>query len=397
MKTPKAKLTPIRVEKLTVPGDHFDATLPSFALRVSPNGAKSYVCFYRIAGKLVRATLGRHPQVSLAAARRIARETFEAVAAGKDPRADRIAERLVEAKLDADSYEQAVEDFVAGYARAKKQNRRWKEQRLLLLRVGRKWLKRPVSSITSTDINGALDAILGEGHGYMANRCFEVLSTLFKWLHMRDRAGQPMLKVTRPFDGEGPRKRAWSDAEVKAIWKAGDELRDDLGMFMRLVVLLGARSGEVSGMCWSELDLDAATWQLPAARAKNKHDRLIPLPKLAVRMLKTMPRIEGTDHVFAGRGGSMVVGTRYLEMMREATGIKDFRLHDSRRTFRSYLDKAGVQPHIKLEALGHARQGVGDVHYSVYDYLDEKRAAFELWADHVSTLAYGKSVIPLRG
>ena len=61
------------------------------------------------------------------------------------------------------------------------------------------------------------------------------------------------------------------------------------------------------------------------------------------------------------------------------------------------VNRLKVPPHVKLECLGHARQGVGDIHYSHYDYLDEQREDFEAWAGHVERLVYPDGVVGLHG
>ena len=62
--------------------------------------------------------------------------------------------------------------------------------------------------------------MVARGTGYVANRTFEVLSTLFKWLDQRDRAENVMAKIEQPFDGEQARTRVWSDSEIASIWKS---------------------------------------------------------------------------------------------------------------------------------------------------------------------------------
>ena len=151
-------------------------------------------------------------------------------------------------------------------------------------------------------------------------------------------------------------------------------------------------------MRWDELDLEAGTWTLPEARHKGKRGHTFPMTPLAVRILKGLPRIKGNPFVFPGRGDKpMTVGSKVQAKIKKASGIGDFTYKDARDTFRTGLDELRIPPHVKNECLGHARQGVGDVHYSHYDYLDEQREAFEAWAEHVEALVYPEGVVPLHG
>ena len=102
--------------------------------------------------------------------------------------------------------------------------------------------------------------------------------------------------------------------------------------------------------------------------------------------------------VFPGRvGAPMTVGSKGQGRIRNASGVSDFNYKTARHTFRTGLDKLKIAPHVKNECLGHARQGVGDIHYSHYDYLDEQREAFEAWASHIEQLVYPNGVVGMHG
>jgi integrase len=207
-----------------------------------------------------------------------------------------------------------------------------------------------------------------------------------------------MDKVQKPFDGEKPRDRVWSDDEIKALWKAADKLDELWPYYLKLVIVMGQRKSEISGMRRDGLDLEQGVWKLPEDERKSKRGHKFPLPALAVRILKGMPRVEGSPFVFPGRSDkAMHVGSKVQDRIKKLSGVEDFTFHDARRTFRTGLDKLKVPPHVKLECLGHARQGVGDIHYSHYDYLDEQREAFEAWAAHVEKLVYPDGVVGLHG
>jgi integrase len=401
----KAKLTVKNVSRLKPLGagqtDYFDSVLPGFCLRVSSTGARSYCCTYRVNRKFVRQTIGPISRIGLAQARAKARQIYAVAEEGRDPRIERRAAVADAIKADADTYAGAVENFIQVYAIGKKKNRSHTEQRRLLLKVNERWHSRPVSSITKREVSDALDEMVTEGKGYAANRTFTVLSTFFKWLDQRDRVPiNIMAKVAKPFDGEQPRTRVWSDAELKAIWKSADKLKGDEAIYLRLLLLLGQRRDEIAGMSWEELDLEQGTWTLPATRAKGKRNHTFPLPAIAGRLLRSVSII--TPFVFPGRGNlgthnAMAASARLKRRVQKASGVEDFTFHDARRTFRTGLDKLKIPPHVKDECLNHARHGVGDVHYSRYDYLAEMRQAFEAWADHISGLTHPKGVIGLRG
>jgi integrase len=395
---PKVKLTAAAVERLKPPldgqVDYFDQALPGFGLRITAKGVRSYFCFYRVAGKLVRHTLGRHSALSLGQARLKAGAIFDAVGEGRDPRLEKQEREDELLRSQGDTYAAAVDDFIAKHAIAKKGNRRHREQRRLLLSANQRWHKRPITSIKRGDIHDVLDKLVAEKKGYTANRVYEALHTFWKWLYQRDRVPENILaKIDRPFDNEEPRKRTWSDNELKLIWKASDRLDDDERIYLRLLLLLGQRHSEIAGMRWDELDLEAATWSLPADRAKGKRVHTFPLPALALQLIESLPKGIGNPFVFPGSRGTRegktcpkTVGTKLQRLVQQTSGVRDFTFHDARRTFRTGLDRLHILPHIKDECLNHARRSIGDRHYSTYDYLDEQRSAFETWSRFVTSL-----------
>ena len=399
----KIRLTVKNITTLAKPTsgqtDYFDKMLPGFSLRVSANGARSYCCTYRVNRRFTRSTIGPAAKLTLAQARDKARAIFGAVAEGRDPRVERRAARVEAIRADSDTFAGAVEDFIQKYSIGKRGNRSWREQRRLLLKANERWHDRPVSSITRREVSDVLDTFVGDGKGYVANRTYAALHTFYKWLDQRDRATNIMTKIEKPFDGEQARTRTWSDSELAAIWKAADALPPHEMVYIRLLLLMGQRRDEIAGMRWDELDLEAATWRLPVLRAKGKREHIFPLPAVAVRLLKSMERIKDCPFVFPGRAldRPMSVGYRLQDRIKKASSVTDFAFHDARRTLRTGLDALKVPPHVKDECLNHARRGVGDVHYSHYDYLEEQREAFDAWQDHIAKLVYPKGVVGLRG
>jgi integrase len=401
------RLTAASVDKLKPAEDRRevpDAGCPGLYLVVQPTGRKSFAVRYRFDGKPRKDTVGRYPAVSLAEARDLANSIINKVEKGEDPHEERAEQQASRKAAKADTYANAVEDFIQKYSIAKKGNRRHAEQRRLLLNANDDWHERPVSSITRREIHDVLDGFIAAGKPYLANRTYEVFGTFWKWLYARDRVPANIMdKVERPFDAEKPRDRVWSDGELKAIWRAGDSLNQFEAALVRLMVLTGQRRNEVAGMRWDELDLENGTWTLPEARAKGKRDHTFPLAPIAVRILKSLDRVDGNPFVFPGKGTRdgrpcpLTVGSKLQGRIAEKSNVKDFTFHDARRTFRTGLDRLGIPPHVKDECLNHARRGVGDVHYSAYDYLAEQRQAFDAWADHVQSVTSPQGVVPLHG
>lgn len=305
------------------------------------------------------------------------------------------------------TYREAVEEYIEKFTRAKKNNRTWKEIRRILLKDGEKWLDRYITEVTKKDIIDRLDEILAEGKGYSANRFYGNIRTFLKWCKSRDKViHNPAFEIDeKPWDGEKARKNPWSDDQIKAIWKAADEIGGIQGSYLKVLLLMAQRRIEIAGMKEDELDFKAKTWALPAERAKNKRDHVFPLPPLVERVIKGIPRIKDNQHVFAGIGkdGYIHTGTRLKDKVKEKATkdgkpiVEDFSFHQSRDTFRTGLDSLGIPDHIKIVSMNHTFQDVGNKHYSSYDYLDEQREAFNAWAGYVENLVTPKDVVKLHG
>jgi integrase len=114
------------------------------------------------------------------------------------------------------------------------------------------------------------------------------------------------------------------------------------------------------------IDLDTGTITLPGPRVKNRRGHVLHLPKIALDILRSVPRRAGTDFVFDTGGGgfrSWGINTAKLrERMATVKTIPRWTLHDLRRTMRTGLGRLGVEPHIAELVIGHAKKGiVGDL------------------------------------
>jgi integrase len=195
------------------------------------------------------------------------------------------------------------------------------------------------------------------------------------------------------------RRRVLGQEELICLWKACDQVGWPWGPYVRLLILTMQRRQEVAEMDWSEADLEAKTWTLPAERAKNGEAHIVPLTNLAIDQLKAMqPKAIGlvftTTEKPAVSGFSKAKRTLDTEMIaimkerqRTATGgitvvsIAEWRLDDIRRTGATNLQALGIPIEVTEAVLNHisgTRTGVAGI-YNRYKYEPEKRAALDAW------------------
>ncbi len=368
-----------------------DGKVPGLALRVGSN-SKSWTLTYRLRGSRAkhRVRLGRYPTIPLAKARNLAREVLAQAQQGTDARYIR--------KQQDDSREVTVGICVERYVEeyAKKKHKRWENTRSqLLCYVMPEWKRIPVQSIDTRRVIALLDQLADRPATRRA--AYLTLSGFFEWC-----AGKHLVEVN-PVRGvartERPqavksRDRVLSDEEINTLWAACTQLGDRFGHFgtgIKLLLLTGQRRDQVVGMRRSEVDFHRNEWITPADRMKSGKEHFVPLTDYATRLLASLPT-QG-EYLFSTNGtvpfSSIGKAKAKLD---EICEIKNWRLHDLRRTSAVILQRLGSPPYLVEAIQGRVSgtfKGAAGV-YQRYGYADEKRVAL------VKLAGRKAKVVPLR-
>jgi integrase len=415
MADPTRTHEPVRLTKRTVDaaeaGDReyilWDTDIRGFGLKVSPpkkdgdKPRKVYLLKYRTkAGKPHKPNIGVHGDITADQARQIA-ETWKAdIAKGGDPKGERDSSR---AALAADSlFREVIDDFVEKYAKVRQ--RTWPQTERTLKTNCAAWLDRPVSSITKADAYDLLDGFIAEGKGHKARVTLAWLKTLWRWAWKRDIVAEPLMDAVEIDFEHTVRDRHYDDDEVRMVWRAADQLPPLEGAFVKLVTLLGPRKNELAGMRRSELDdpNNPTFWTVPHARtktskkAKKQRVYLVPLPALAQRIIKSLPRLDD-DLVFPGRhkGKPMEPGTWLGAKVRARSGVDDWTYHACRHTIATWLQDQGHSEYERALVLNHAGAGTVTSSYSHGYPIALKRELMEKWADHVAQVVQPEGAVML--
>lgn len=355
-----------------------DATFPGFGVRITTGGRKTFVYNYRWGPEQRRAVLGTFPATPLAKAREKAMDILRLIEDGVDPTQQR--------RQSITTVKEAVADFIRSYA--KPRNKSWREaERILNRELVSTMSERDIRSITKADILGIVDAALERGALYQANRIHAHTRKFLNWCAQRGIIdSNPILGISAP-SRERARDRVLSDEEVARIVKAAKTEPFPFGPFVLLLLATAQRRGELAEMRWSHIDREMAIWEIPAEYSKNGKANTVPLTPFAMRVLETVPVFDGCDLVFSTNRRTPVSGfSKMLQRISEASGTKDWRLHDLRRTAASGMARAGVAPYVVEKVLNHISgeiSGVAAV-YNRYGYTDEKRIALEKWGSFLS-------------
>lgn len=176
------------------------------------------------------------------------------------------------------------------------------------------------------------------------------------------------------------------------------ELRQQAGTCARaleLAILTAARSGEVRGATWSEVDLVQAVWTIPAARMKAAKEHRVPLSALAVALLRTLPRIDGSDLLFPNTKGAalsdMTLAAVLKRMGRTVTA------HGFRSTFRDWAGECTAYPREVIEhALAHQLRDKAEAAYARGTLFEKRRRLMAEWGQFCGLVAPVAGVVPLR-
>jgi integrase len=384
------KLTLARIGNLKCPASKrdmlvFDDEQRGLGVRVTAGGGKTYLAQYTFHGQKRRIPLGSCRAVSLAKAR----DAGE-LAKGTDPSAERkkaSAEARRKAAHEALTLSTLLEDWQALHLASMRPRYAAEAVRALRKALWR-YLDLPAAALDRVTAVKALDAIARQGAPAMAAQTAAYGKAAYGWAVKRGSLSvNPFVNL--PVAPTVKRDRVLADDELAPIWRA----TDGTGAFdsiVRLLILSGQRREEAAGITWAEVSDDFSTWTIPARRAKNGATHIVPLSAQAQDLLRSLPQFG--ELVFPGLRGPFNGWSKAKAALDAKSGVKNWRLHDLRRTAATGLQRLGVRLEVTEQVLNHvsgSRAGIVGV-YQRHDFANEKRAALEAWGSHVEAIVEGR-------
>jgi integrase len=223
----------------------------------------------------------------------------------------------------------------------------------------------------------------------MANRILGVTSRVFSFALDKGLIdAHPCFRMRPPGGKEQKRERVFTDTEIRRAWRVWKEDGSLFSVVARLLLATAQRRGEVAGMKWADIDLEAGLWRL--TRTKAGHGNEVPLTPLALELIRSVPRVEGQGLLFTTNGTTPISGwSKFAARTKGATGIDGARLHDLRRTAATNMARLGIPKFTISRVLNHAEGGVTSV-YARHGYLEEKRQALQAWETRLRTILAAK-------
>jgi integrase len=407
-----AGIAPGKIEAI-----YFDDDVPGFGLRVREGGSRSFVFQYKLGTKQRRMALGAATALNFGATRKTAETLYARVKLGQDPAGDKADARASAAK----TFIAAARDFLA-QKRGELRDRSYPDLERHILKHAKPLHELQLAKITRRDIAPVIASVTKNSGAVTANRVRTSLSTFFSWTMEQGLADiNPVIGTAR--NKEQSRERVLTPAELRLIWaNLGD---DHFAAIVRLLALTGQRAGEIAGLCWSEIHDGMIL--LPGERSKNHRAHVVPLSSPALAIIAAQERRTDRDLIF-GRGTNPFSGwsnckdrlDARIKKANDGKEIPHWTPHDLRRSFSTYAggglpahllaklsprDKEqakglGIEPHIVEAILNHvsgSRSGVAGT-YNRSTYEGPKRAALDLWAEHLTAIVEGRTtnVTPLR-
>lgn len=401
------ELSPLAVSRLKQPGLHFVGGVAGLAIQILPTGGRTWILRATVGGRRRDMGLGGFPDVTLAGAREAARKARELIRDGEDPieRAKAAKMALLAASAKGMTFREAAEAFIASREvtwRNAKHKAQWTSTlttyaypvigSLSVADIDEPHISKVLDPIwatkneTASRLRGRMEQVLD----WATTRKYRQGPNPARWKgHLQTLLPAPS-KVSKPVH-----HRAMAIQEMGAFMA---NLRAAEGVGARALtfaILTAARSGEARGATWSEIDLERRIWTIPDSRMKAGKEHRVPLSRLAIALLESLPRIAESDLVFpAARGGQLSDMTLSAVMRRMKLQAVP---HGFRSTFRDWAAEYTNHPRELVEvALAHSRGRVEGAYWRS-DVLERRRKLMEDWATFCATeTARTGKVVPIR-
>lgn len=391
-------------------------------LPATKGGTINFYYRFQFNEKERRYNCGSYPSTSLAEARRRRNTARELVVQGIDP-VELAAENKAstEAALAAQRLEKTVDGLFDDWERVYL-SAHHKDGGALVRAAYTHDVKQTIGAMRAREVRlphiiRVIDGLLERGVRRKANMVLSQMRQMFR--HGLGRGivdTDPTLGISKKQAGgkETPVVRNLCESEIKDLHTKLNQsgLHPRMSAALRLMLATGARVGEVTKARWSNIDVKANTWHIPAENSKNGREHLIHLSDYAVQQICVLSEYRSNSYLLAGsrirvnaagenpdaplsektitKAVHDRIRTVALKGRTQSTGVLmltggEWSPHDLRRTMATRMGDMGVAPHVIERCLNHIQQGIVAV-YQRQEYLVERQAAFELWGQRLNTL-----------
>ena len=393
------KLSALSVKAAKTAGRYQDGR--GLMLLVKPSGARSWILRMQVAGRRRDFGLGSLHDVSLAEAREKAMETRKLYRSGVDPVAEKKAALL---KL------RGIPTFAeAARTVFDEQKSSWKnaKHRSQWISSLEKYANPTIGDTRIDEITGPMIRevliLIWLEKPETARRVRQRIGTVLDWAHAkgyRD-AEAPMRLISKGLPKQPKQDNHYAAMPYADIPQFLDGLlskEPSMGrLALRFVIFTAARSGEVRGATWEEIDLEAKTWTIPGERMKAGREHIVPLSQAALGVLSEAEALRtgrAGEPIFPGIRGKPMSDMTLAKVLKTA-GVVGATVHGFRSAFRDWAaEMTGTQGDVVEAALAHVNRNRVEAAYRRTNYLEKRRSLMQAWASYL--LDMGSGVIPIK-
>jgi integrase len=387
------KLSARAVATLTKPGRHSDGG--GLYLNITATGARSWVFMWKVAGKRREMGLGSLRDVPLAKARERAADARQKLADGLNPIAVRDKPKVM-------TFGEAADALIESMSSSWSSNKHRAQWKMTLTVYCEPLRSKPVAEVGIEDVLKVLKPLWAT-KPETASRLRGRIERVLDFARARgQRSGENPARWRGHLDALLPKRAKLTRGHHKAM------PFDDLPAFMaslreregiapralEFAILTAARSGEVLGARWDEVNVDTGQWIVPATRMKAGREHRVPLSARAVEILRQMEQAQFSEFVFPGLKRNRPLSGMALDRVLRRMKV-DVTVHGFRSAFRDWAgERTSFPREIAEAALAHL---VGDAVERAYrrgDALEKRRKLMEAWASFCEPKA-GGTVVPI--
>ncbi|MDQ5945452.1 MAG: hypothetical protein QG619_874 [Pseudomonadota bacterium] len=398
-------------------------------LVLEPTGTKRFLLRYKVDGKTYRHALGIFGEagdvgrITLDQARTLVNDWRDRIKNGEYPHA---VQQLERQQHDADRLARAAAPTVADLAdrfKTKYLDKQTRRADARMITFNKHVIPQlgtmKIAAVRRAHLNALLDDVTDQGHGVAAYGLARLLGQMFRFAvdeEMLEATPAERLKKGTP---AAERDRVLSEDELRKLWIALDTgklpMTATIRLGLRVLLLTGARAGELCAARWDDfrLDGDMPQWTIPKTVSKNGIAHAIPLGPTALTLLGDLHKMTGDTEYVMPAGDKLMASKRTKPRKRPPTAHLDshaiavalrrchkhgkipdvapFSAHDLRRTMRTGLVRLGISTELAERVIGHKPRSALVRTYDLYDRLPERRRALIDWDREVQRIIAGKS------
>ncbi|RKE36391.1 integrase [Paraburkholderia sp. BL23I1N1] len=367
------------------------------ALRVQPNGTKTWLFRYRRpgTGKENFHSLGPYPDITLTDARRSAATARSLVREGTDPVEHRRAEFAARRRVAEGAFHLVAQRWLDF------KHKEWADETYRKAEfVVREYLtpalrNKPISTLATPEVKPVLEAIATHAPN-LATKARQFLGGIVTYAvqnGLREDGAALTLRGVAPRHKKGHIPAITKPTDIAPLVIAIDAYKSPLTRAaLKLTMLTGLRPGVVASVPWDEVNLETGEWHVAAERMKMRHDHIVPLPKQAIAVLNELQLLTGKGHYVFPSPARQKTPHLHRDALSKALREMGFQGKHATHGFRGMLrtvgrERLGMDIDVLEAQLAHAKRGDVQKAYDRTTFDDDRRRVMQEWADYIDRLS----------